>query len=122
MMEKTVINVGKVVGPYSPAVIVTGGRKLIFVSGQIATDLEADTKIQTSQIIRKIEKILESADVYLSDIVKTTVYLEDIDDFEEFNEEYAKFFPGVPPARATIQAGSLPLNARVLIDCIAVRD
>ena len=117
---KEVLKTGKVVGPYSPG-IVASGNKHIFISGQIADDLKADIRTQTSQIIRKIEAILAETDAYLSDIVKTTIYLADINDFQELNKEYEHQFPSEPPARATLQAAALPLGARVMIDAIAVR-
>ncbi|UCG90291.1 MAG: hypothetical protein JSU57_00770 [Candidatus Heimdallarchaeota archaeon] len=115
------IKTGKVVGPYSPA-IETSRTRQIYVSGQIATDLDADIKTQTRQVIQKIENILNEVDAFLSDIVKTTIFLVDIDDFAAVNEEYAKFFPSEPPARATIQVTALPLGARIEIEAIATRD
>ena len=118
---KRAIKVGKVVGPYSPA-IETSGNKYIYVSGQIASNLDADIQTQTREIINKIEAILEEAEAYLSDIAKTTIYLADMNDFSSVNEEYAKFFPSDPPARATIQVAALPLGARIEIEAIAVRD
>ena len=117
---KKVINTGKVVGPYSPA-ISASGTNFIFISGQIASDLDSDIKTQTIQIMEKIETILEKGGAYLSDIVKTTIYLSNIKDFKTVNEEYAKFFPSEPPARATLEAAALPLNASLMIDAIAVR-
>ncbi|MHA2245515.1 MAG: RidA family protein [Candidatus Hodarchaeales archaeon] len=119
---KRAIKIGKVVGPYSPA-IETERKKQIYVSGQIATDLDAaDIKIQTQQVIQKIENILNEVDAYLSDVVKTTIYLVDINDFAIVNEEYAKSFPYDPPARATLQVAALPLGAQVMIEAIATRD
>ncbi len=115
------IKIGEVVGPYSPAVE-TERKKQIYVSGQIATDLDADIKIQTHQVIQKIENILGAVDAFLGDVVKTTIYLADINDFAAVNEEYAKSFPYDPPARATLQAAALPLGAQVMIEAIATRD
>ncbi|MFX0085224.1 MAG: RidA family protein [Candidatus Hodarchaeota archaeon] len=117
---KEILKTGTVVGPYSPG-IVASGKKQIFISGQIADDLEANIRIQTSQIIKKMEAILAETNAFLSDIVKTTIYLADINDFKELNEEYALQFPSDPPARATLQAAALPLGARVMIDAIAIR-
>ena len=117
---KQIIQTGKTVGPYSPA-IATTGTKMIFISGQIADDLDAEVKIQTHQIMKKIEILLENAEAYLGDIIKTTIYLSNIDDFKTVNEEYAKFFPSEPPTRATLQAAALPLNAKLMIEAIAVR-
>ncbi len=118
---KRAIKVGKVVGPYSPA-IETSRKKQIFISGQIASNLDADIQTQTREIINKIEAILGEAGAFLSDIAKTTIYLADMNDFSAVNEEYAKFFPSDPPARATIQVAALPLGARIEIEAIAVRD
>ena len=117
---KKTINVGNVAGPYSPAVIASG-TNTIFVSGQIASDLSADIQTQTIQVMNKIEDILEKGGAFLSDIVKTTIYLTRIEDFKIVNEEYAKFFPSDPPARATLQVAALPLNAGLMIDAIAIR-
>lgn len=118
---KRAIKVGKVVGPYSPA-IETSRKKQIFVSGQIASNLDADIQTQTREIINKIEAILGEAGAFLSDIAKTTIFLADMNDFSAVNEEYAQFFPSDPPARATIQVAGLPLGARIEIEAIAVRD
>ncbi|MFX1285818.1 MAG: RidA family protein [Promethearchaeota archaeon] len=118
---KRAVKIGKVVGPYSPA-IETSRTKQIYISGQIATDLDVDIKTQTRQIIEKIENILSEVNAFLSDIVKTTIYLADINDFAAVNEEYAKSFPSDPPARATIQVVALPLGARIEIEAIATRD
>ncbi len=117
---RKVLKTGKVVGPYSPG-IVASGSKQIFISGQIANDLDADITTQTTQIIKKIEAILAEANAFLSDIVKTTIFLSDINDFKELNEVYGQQFPSEPPARATLQAAGLPLGAKVMIDAIAIR-
>ncbi|MHA1236302.1 MAG: RidA family protein [Candidatus Hodarchaeales archaeon] len=76
---------------------------------------------QTIQIMEKIEVLLEKGGAFMSDIVKTSIYLASIEDFKIVNEEYAKFFPSEPPARVTLQAAALPLNAGLMIDAIAVR-
>jgi 2-iminobutanoate/2-iminopropanoate deaminase len=120
MIMREVLKTGKVVGPYSPG-IVASGAKQIFISGQIADDLDADIRTQTIQIIKKMEAILAETNAFLSDIVKTTIYLADINDFKELNEEYGLQFPSDPPARATLQAAALPLGAKVMIDAIAMR-
>ncbi|MHA1967362.1 MAG: RidA family protein [Candidatus Hodarchaeales archaeon] len=117
---REVLKTGKVLGPYSPG-IVASGAKQIFISGQIADDLDADIRTQTIQIIKKMEAILAETNAFLSDIVKTTIYLADINDFKELNEEYGLQFPSDPPARATLQAAALPLGAKVMIDAIAMR-
>ncbi|MFW9779030.1 MAG: RidA family protein [Candidatus Heimdallarchaeota archaeon] len=118
---KQVISVGTTLGSYSPAILATGSKQ-VFVSGQIAVDLESDIRTQTRQAIKKIEAVLESVSFYLSDIVKTTLYLTDISLFDTVNREYALFFPSEPPARVTVQVAALPKNALIMIDAIAVRD
>jgi 2-iminobutanoate/2-iminopropanoate deaminase len=118
---KKAINVGKTVGPYSPAIIASGSRH-IFISGQIGNELDADIRAQTTQVIQKIEEILESVDVYLSNVVKTTIYLADITNFDAVNDVYSKFFPSDPPAHVTLQAAAFPLNAGIMIEATAVRD
>ena len=117
---REIILTGSVAGPYSPAIVATG-TKFIFISGQIATDLDTNIVVQTQQIMKKIEKLLENAGSYMSDIVKTTIYLTDIEDFKSVNEEYAKSFPSDPPTRVTLQAAALPLNAGLMIEAIAIR-
>ncbi|MHA1227579.1 MAG: RidA family protein [Candidatus Hodarchaeales archaeon] len=118
---KQVIKFGNVVGPYSPG-IVASGSNLIFVSGQLATDLKTDIRTQTNQIMEKIEKILSEAGASLSNVVKTTIFLTDMNNFGAVNEEYAKYFQKDPPARATVQVAGLPLNAEIEIEAIAVKD
>ena len=118
---KRAITTGKTEGPYSPA-IATTRQKTIYVSGQIATEIESDIQIQTQQVLQKIEEILGKEDAFLSDIIKTTIFLSDINDLEDINNKYAEFFPMDPPARSTIQVAALPLGARVMIEAIAVRD
>ena len=115
------INVEKVEGPYSPAILVSG-TKQVYISGQIANDTSVDVPTQTKESFKKIERILESIDVFLSDIVKITIFLTNFDDFSIVNEEVTKFYPSSPPACSTVQVGYLPLNAKVMIEAIAIRD
>jgi len=113
------------IGPYSQAI--TAGE-WVFVSGQIPLDprtgamVEGDIAAQTERVMRNLAAILEAAGSSLEKVVKTTVYLANLDDFEAMNRTYAAWFgSGHPPARATIQAGRLPKGARVEIDAIALR-
>ncbi|WP_455141647.1 RidA family protein [Candidatus Hodarchaeum mangrovi] len=117
-MKKS-IEFGKVVGPYSPAII-SSGKNLIFISGQLASDLQADIRTQTNQIMGKIKDILAKVEVNMENIVKTTIFLTDMSDFTRVNEEYAKYFSENPPARATVQVAGLPLNAKIEIEAIAI--
>lgn len=111
------------IGPYSQAVI--AGR-MVFTSGQIP--LVPDTGVfveggideQTEQVLRNLAAVLEEAGASFDDVVKTTVFLADMDDFAAMNEVYGRFFLKQPPARSTVQAARLPRNARVEIDAIAV--
>src|SRR5262249_7336440 len=109
--------------PYSQAIRAGG---LVFVSGQIALhpgshDLVSDEIAeQTEQVFANLKAILESAGSGLERIVKTTVYLRDLDDFQGMNEIYRQHVGELPPARATIEVSALPSGARVEIDAIAL--
>ena len=114
----------KPIGPYSPAVAVEG---LLFCSGQGPLDpatgqvVEGGIGPQTERTFRNLEALLETAGLDFGDVVKTTCYLRDMDDFKAFNEIYASFFPEPYPARTTIQAARLPLDIAVEVEAIAVR-
>jgi 2-iminobutanoate/2-iminopropanoate deaminase len=111
------------IGPYSQAVR-TGN--LVFCSGQIPIDpatgefVSNDVAEQTRQVLKNLSAVLEAAGTDLNNVVKTTVFLADMNDFTEMNEIYAEFFSDNKPARATVQAARLPRDARVEIECIAV--
>lgn len=111
------------VGPYSPAISV---GPLVFVSGQIAQDpqgnlVKGDIVVQTCQAIANLKAILAAAGLSLGDVVKTTIYLADLADFQEMNRAYAEFFPGPPPARSTVQVAGLPRSAAIEIEAIAAK-
>ena len=116
------------IGPYSQAIAVDLGnhRAMIFCSGQIATDpatgamVEGDVAAQTRQIVNNLQAVLAAANAKLADIVRTTIFLADMNDFATVNAVYGEYFPVAPPARATVQAARLPRDARVEIDAIAV--
>ena len=111
------------IGPYSQAVVAGG---LVFASGQIPLDpatgefVEGGIAEQTEQVLRNLSKVLEAAGSSLSLVVKTTVFLADMNDFAAMNEAYAGFFAEEPPARSTVQAARLPRDARVEIDVVAL--
>jgi 2-iminobutanoate/2-iminopropanoate deaminase len=111
------------IGPYSQAIRAGG---LLFCSGQIPLDpatgrmVEGDVAAQTRQVLDNLEAVLAAAGASLADIVRTTVYLADLNDFGAMNEVYATRFPAPAPARSTIQAARLPRDARVEIDAIVV--
>ena len=111
------------IGPYSQAVK-TGN--MVFCSGQIPIDpatgefVSGDVAEQTRQVLKNLSAVLEAAGTDLNNVVKTTVFLADMNDFTAMNDVYAEFFSENKPARATVQAARLPRDARVEIDCIAV--
>ncbi len=111
------------IGPYSQG-IKTGNT--IYVSGQIPIDPATggfagdDIRVQTRQSLTNIKNILAAADADMSDVVKTTVLLADINDFAAMNEEYAAFFTEPYPARACFAVAALPKNAKVEIEVVAV--
>ena len=116
------------VGPYSQAQVVRlhGGTRMVFTAGQVALD-PGSGKIagdgvgeQTEQVLRNVAAVLAGAGLTLADVVKTTVYLADMEDFQAMNQVYAQHFASAPPARTTIAAAGLPRGARVEIDAIAV--
>jgi 2-iminobutanoate/2-iminopropanoate deaminase len=111
------------IGPYSQA-IKAGG--FVFASGQIPIDpatgefVEGGVGEQTEQVLHNLAEVLRAAGCGLEDVVKTTVFLADMNDFAAMNEAYARHFKTDPPARSTVQAARLPRDARVEIDVIAV--
>jgi len=112
----------KPIGPYSQAVKANG---FVFVSGQIALDpltgefVGADVSQQTARVMENLRAILEASGVSFGHVVKTTVYLKDMNDFGAMNEVYARYFTAAPPARSTVQAARLPKDALVEIDVVA---
>lgn len=111
------------IGPYSQA-IQAGG--LVFVSGQIPLDLEGKIveggiEEQTIQVLENLKAVLEAAGLGLGDAVRTTVYLQDLKDFNAFNGIYGRYFPDHPPARACVEVSALPRGARVEITAVAAR-
>jgi 2-iminobutanoate/2-iminopropanoate deaminase len=110
------------VGPYSQAIRVDN---TVFTSGQIPIDpatgklVEGDITVQTRQVLNNLKAILEAAGAGLEHVVKTTVYLANLDDFPAMNQVYAEFFPESPPARSTLEAARLPLGALLEVDAIA---
>lgn len=111
------------IGPYSQAIAV---GDLLFISGQLPVDpasgnlVEGDIGAMTRQIFENMEKILLAGGSSLADIVKTTVFLADLGDFQAMNAAYAEFFTENPPARSTIQVAALPRGARIEIEAVAL--
>ena len=112
------------IGPYSQGV---GAGGIVITSGQIPLDpatgnfVEGGVAEQTRQSLLNVQAILAAAGLTLENVVKTTVFLKDMNDFAAMNEVYATFFPSNPPARSTVQVGKLPRDAMVEIEAIAVR-
>ncbi|WP_297298736.1 RidA family protein [uncultured Brachyspira sp.] len=125
-MDKKIIKTHKApqaIGPYSQAV---KSGNFIFASGQIPLDpvsgnmAEADIKKQTERVMENIKGLLESENLTMANIIKTTCFLTDMANFAAFNEVYATYFPENPPARSTVAIKSLPKDALIEVEIIAV--
>lgn len=113
----------KAIGPYSQAIRT---ENLVFTAGQVGLDpatmelVEGGIESQTRQVLTNLKYVLESAHSGLNFVVKTTVFLKDMDDFPTMNSVYAEFFPENQPARSTVQVAALPKGALVEIECVAL--
>ncbi len=113
----------KAIGPYSQAVRANG---FVFLSGQIALDpqtqqvVEGDVAVQTVRVLENLKGVVEAAGSSMQHVVKTTVFLADMNDFAVMNEVYSRYFPAHKPARSTVEVARLPKNVRVEIDLIAL--
>ena len=113
----------KAIGPYSQAIRT---ENLLFTAGQVGLEpatmeiVEGGIEAQTRQVLTNLRYVLETADSGLNFVVKTTVFLQDMDDFAKMNAVYAEFFPENPPARSTVQVAGLPKGALVEIECVAL--
>jgi 2-iminobutanoate/2-iminopropanoate deaminase len=111
------------IGPYSQGIRAGG---MLYLAGQVALDpstgqfLGGDIKTQTRRVLQSLAAVLEAAGSSMDRVVKTTVFLKDMNDFGAMNEEYGSFFKESPPARSTLQAARLPRDALVLIELIAL--
>ncbi len=112
----------KPVGPYSAAL---RAGQLLFVSGQVPLDpatgrmVEGDIGVHTRRVLENVRALLDAAGLSFAHVVRTTVFLADMNDFQAMNEVYATFFSEPYPARSTVQAARLPRDARIEIDVIA---
>jgi len=112
------------IGPYSQAI---NAGDFVFTSGQIPIDpqtgvfVEGGIAEQTEQVLRNLAEVLRAAGTSLKAVVKTTVFLADMNDFAAMNEVYGRYFSNEPPARSTVEAARLPRDARVEIDAIALK-
>jgi len=110
------------IGPYSQAVIANG---MVFTSGQIALTpegvmLQDDVVVQTKQVLKNLKAVLEEAGSSVDNVVKTTIFIDSMDDFTTINEIYEDFFGTHKPARSTVAVKTLPKNALVEIDAVAL--
>jgi 2-iminobutanoate/2-iminopropanoate deaminase len=118
-------NAPKAIGPYSAAL---RAGQLLFISGQVPIDpdsgmmVDGDIGSQTRRVLQNIGALLEAAGLTLQQVVRTTVFLADMNDFAAMNETYRTFFAEPYPARSTVQAARLPRDARIEIDVIASYD
>jgi 2-iminobutanoate/2-iminopropanoate deaminase len=114
----------KALGPYSQAVL---AGDTLYLSGQVGIDpvqgsiVEDSVEGQTRQVMRNLEAVLKAADMTFENVVKTTIFMASMDDFQTVNGIYGEHFGETPPARATIQVAALPLGAKVAIDAVARR-
>ena len=124
-MQREIVSTGsspQAIGPYSQAVRY---NNLIFVSGQIPLEpgsgkiLNGDIKEQTKQVLENLKNILKAGGSSLNNVLRTTIFLTNLDNYSEVNETYALFFDTFPPARSTVQVSKLPMDALIEIDAIA---
>ncbi len=125
-MERQVVNTAqapKAIGPYSQGIRV---GDFIFCAGQAGLDpatgrlVEGGIEAETRRVLKNLSAVLDEAGTSLKNVVKTTVFLTDMNEFKTMNAVYAEFFPSNPPARSTVQVARLPADARVEIEAIAV--
>ena len=118
-------NAPKAIGPYSQAVKAGG---LVYCSGQIPLDpatmelVQGSVADQTRRVMENLQAVLAAAGSSLAQVVKTTVFLRDMNDFAEMNAAYGEYFKVDPPARATVQVARLPKDVAVEIDCVALAE
>ena len=125
-MAKTIVRTEKApaaAGPYSQAVRV---GQMVYTAGQIPIDpttgkvVTGDITVQAEQALRNVQAVLEAAGASLDHVVKTTVFLQDMNDFGEMNEVYGRFFNQNPPARTTVEVAALPLGVRIEVEAVAL--
>jgi len=130
-MERSIVRTASApaaIGPYSQAMVVPigDGKRMIFCSGQVPFDpatgvfVEGDISVQTRRVLDNLAAVLAGANATLAHVVRTTIFLADMNDFAAVNAAYGERFPHDPPARSTVQAARLPKDARIEIDAIAI--
>lgn len=122
MKTVSTTNAPAAIGPYAQGIIVNG---MFYSSGQIpltaeGTLVEGDIKVQTHQVFANLKAVLEAAGSSLDNVVKTTVFMKDMNDFVEMNEVYASHFGEHKPARSAVEVARLPKDVKVEIEVIAI--
>ena len=126
-MSRTIVKTDEApeaIGPYSQGIIVESTR-FVFTAGQIPLDprvgclVEGDIEVQTKQVLENITAVLEAASSGLDRVIKTTVFMKDMNDFPRMNRVYETYFKENPPARSAVEVARLPKDALVEIECVA---
>lgn len=126
-MSKSVVyskNAPEPIGPYSQAI---QAGNMLFISGQIAIDPatgnidKADIQKETTQVMKNLQEILKAAGMNFGHVVKSTIFLKDMNNFPKVNEIYGQYFTEQPPARETVEVSRLPKDVNVEISCIAIK-
>jgi len=112
------------IGPYSPALLV---NDTLYISGQVPKNIETgqliteNIELATDQVLRNIKALLAEAGMTLENVVKCTIFMTDLNEFQKMNAVYAGYFEGVAPARETVEISRLPMDATIEISCIAIK-
>ena len=112
------------IGPYSPALLV---NDTLYISGQVPINIEKgqliteNIELATDQVLRNIKALLAEASMTLENVVKCTIFMTDLNEFQKMNAVYASYFEGVAPARETVEISRLPMDATIEISCIAIK-
>ena len=112
------------IGPYSPALLV---NDTLYISGQVPINIETgkliteNIELATHQVLRNIKALLAEASMTLENVVKCTIFMTDLNEFQKMNAVYAGYFEGVAPARETVEISRLPMDATIEISCIAIK-
>lgn len=117
-------NVPAAIGPYSQAIAVEGAKRMVFLSGQIGLDpatgqlVTGGIDAETKQVMKNIEALLKECNATFAQVVKSTIFLKDFNDFTIVNQIYGSHFPKEPPARSTVEVARLPRDAKIEIECL----
>lgn len=125
-MKKSVesLNAPAPIGPYSQAI---WAGDILYISGQIAIDRESDSMVtdeiknETHQVMKNLNEILKEAGLSFDNVVKSSIFVKDMGNFQKINEVYGSYFTSIPPARETVEVSALPKGVNVEISCIAAK-